>query len=533
MNPSFEVTKFSGEFFSKELPKINSISKPLVIYRNILRYLYGYLEHLKCETIVIEYDYIDRDYLEGYAGYYARCFSGYERKCIRLHFFKIKFSSEEFQSLISHGNFPLTRGILQYAYLGFIVLRPLPYTIIGRTCLSPYPLEERRYFPVKRSRKVSLFGIELKIDTLPFQEQDRVVAACATSALWTVFQKTGELFNHHMPSPMEITKTATLHSPIETRTFPNREGLSHFHMVQAMQNVYLEPIRININPLENKNCERLLKANSYAYLQAHIPLIMTFYLYDPSDDKSFLKELHGVAITGFCIDKDISHSEPFGFNLKAYRMSKIYVHDDQVGPFVRMEYDKKTISIGKTKNIYSLSTQWQTKDEKDFCRGMPNILLVPLYHKIRIPFEAIFEKVQIFNILIKSLYNIILSSKKMKAKDIKNVLNKLEWDIYLTTVNEFKENIFSLGYTNFRGEILLSKMPKFIWRATLIDGKSTIMDLIFDATDIEQGDLHLTTIEYDKELANTIRAATKVSSFIDQFYNSPASDIVEWFKNNK
>ena len=35
------------------------------------------------------------------------------------------------------------------------------------------------------------------------------MAACATSALWSLFQKTAKIFQHSIPSPVEITKIDT------------------------------------------------------------------------------------------------------------------------------------------------------------------------------------------------------------------------------------------------------------------------------------------------------------------------------------
>lgn len=138
------------------------------------------------------------------------------------------------------GNLSLKES-LQQNYLGFIVVKPLPMTIIGRTCLVTYPKEggKDRYFPIIRKYNVNLFGINLSVKSLAFQEQDNVVAACAASALWSVLHGTGILFQHSILSPGEITKEATKQLPIETRTFPNK-GLSVEQMAHAIQSVNLD-----------------------------------------------------------------------------------------------------------------------------------------------------------------------------------------------------------------------------------------------------------------------------------------------------
>ena len=49
-------------------------------------------------------------------------------------------------------------------------------------------------------------------------------------------------------------------------------------------------------------------------------------------------------------------------------------------------------------------------------------------------------------------------------------------------------------------------MPRFIWRATALYMGKPFMDLLFDATDIEQGDLFLCGVVYNRELFSVIRA---------------------------
>jgi len=88
-------------------------------------------------------------------------------------------------------------------------------TIIGRTCLKTYGDDGgRRHYSSTQLVTSHLFGIPLQINTLPFQEQDSVVAACATSALWTVFHGSGYLLQHTIPSPVEITKKTTSLLPV-------------------------------------------------------------------------------------------------------------------------------------------------------------------------------------------------------------------------------------------------------------------------------------------------------------------------------
>src|SRR5262249_8672092 len=138
--------------------------------------------------------------------------------------------------------------------------------VIGRTCLVTYGTKGReRSFPTTREYPVHIFGIELRVNSVPFQEQDTDVAACATSALWSVFNATGYHFLHHIPSPAEITKAAAASQRLISRTLPAGDGLSAEQIADAIRSVGLEPLYIGA-----KNLELLLISVS-AYLRAKIP----------------------------------------------------------------------------------------------------------------------------------------------------------------------------------------------------------------------------------------------------------------------
>lgn len=531
--PPFEIYRYDPETFFTVLAKIAKITPFEVQSKLLASYLSEYLEEVGVKTILVENNYVDRDFLEDFAGYYVRCFREYDRLCYRLHFFRGLFDALEFGKVVSDQGGALNPDILQHSYVGFVVVKPLPRTIIGRTCIITYPSEGRRDYPIVREYEVNLFGIRLKVDSLAFQEQDSVVAACATSALWSVFQKTGKIFNHHIPSPVEITKSATIHSPIETRSLPNK-GLSIHQMAQAMQSVYLEPVRISVNPIINKNFEHLVKGNLYAYLRGHVPLILTFALYDPASPQSFANDLHGVAVTGFGIDQAKKLKGLTGCMLRAYKINKLYVHDDQVGPFAKMEFDNEKISVkvdGVQVNVDTLSTSWLSRDKSNKRRAMPDILLVPLYHKIRIPFEIIYEKISIFDNFIKKLLSKLKNPDNEGEIDL--IIDSFEWDIYLTTVNETKSELFASKnvHSEAKEGILLRSLPRFLWRATAYSKDSKLLDLVFDATDIEQGSLLMHAIEYDKVLSFILRFGFKIPAFTQQFRYTSGWEIINWFND--
>lgn len=200
MKDSFHAYAYSIATLENLLIEYSETTQDILNSKLHLIYFEEYFKEIKAKIILVETNYIDRDFLDDYAGYYVKCFHCYEHRCTRLHFFDIAFDETEFYHLLVNKG-PLSIKKLQQSYLGFIVIKPLPQTIIGRTCLKTYPTENAsRYYPIIRNYSINLYGIELFVKSLAYQEQDHVVAACATSALWSAFHGTGMLFQHRIPS---------------------------------------------------------------------------------------------------------------------------------------------------------------------------------------------------------------------------------------------------------------------------------------------------------------------------------------------
>ena len=421
-NPPFEVFKYNASKLKNLLANDSDVTLKVVGNKGHSSYLEDYFKKLCAETILVENEYVDRDFLEDYAGYYVRCFHLYPRKCTRLHFFNINFSREDFEKLLKSHESHIDQEGFNSAYLGFIVVKPLPQTTIGRTCLRTYATEGNRFFPVIRKYNVHLFGITLKIESLSFQQQDRVVAACATSALWSAFHRTGTLFHHNIPSPLEITKAATLNATLNKRTLPN-SGLDIYQMANAIRSVGLEPYTLSVE-YSSYNLKNIL----FAYLRGKIPLVLVIDMVLKSDVESTSRRprLHAVTISGYNLG--LKEASPYGkseFSNKASCINKIYVHDDQVGPFARMGFHDVKVKVVNINNeeifVDSLSTSWS-----DGSVAVPKQILIPLYHKIRIPLDVIHEEIVAFDIFIE-----IYRTKKTFL-----LSKRLEWDIQLITVCE-------------------------------------------------------------------------------------------------
>lgn len=465
-------------------------------------YFEKYFNTLDAKTIVVETVYTDKDYLEDYAAYYDRCFQDYPRRTQRLHFFNASFDDSDFQAILVGNCINISEDEIKASYLGFIVAKPLPQTIIGRTCLRTYPSDNgRRQFPSLRTYNVNLFGIALNVESLAYQEQDTVVAACATSALWSCFQGTGKLFQHHIPPPVEITNWAGSHMPenlltASSRAFPN-SGLTPTQMAMAIKKVGLEPfVTGTYSPYS-------LNSLAYAYLKGRIPSILAAKLIqDPNTPNERILGGHAIAITGFSLDELSQHryTGSSSFKLRASKIAKFYGHDDQVGPFARMAWTNVTLtrnwdgsSIANGPQVVeALDTSWTGN-----IFLVPDLILLPLYHKIRIPFSLIHDTIFVLDAMVESLRSVAMPN-----------LERVEWDIFLTTASEYKSSIRN-EYKHLPIDLkhaLLANMPRFMWRVTARMNSAIELDFLFDATGIAQHDLLIHVASTGGTLAQMIAA---------------------------
>ncbi len=135
----FHVRPFTRENFDEALRSPECLVST-VNRDHHAQYLFDYLRHddVGAKTIVVEPQYVDRDYLQDFAAFYVSCFYPYNRFCSRVHFFREELSKASFVDIIRGNATPKELQQFRDSYLGFIVVRPLPDAFIGRTQLRTY-----------------------------------------------------------------------------------------------------------------------------------------------------------------------------------------------------------------------------------------------------------------------------------------------------------------------------------------------------------------------------------------------------------
>jgi hypothetical protein len=430
-------------------------------------YLAGYLEKLEAKTIIEEPEYVDGDYLEDYSTYYVSCFDKYKNRCKRLHFFKEVISEADFDKWLRERS-PESDEHLRATYLGFVVARPLPQAVIGRTEVKTYDDEPRRCYPACRHYDVNLFGIDLHMHSLAYQQQDTVVAACATVSLWSAFHKTNELFKTPVVRPATITTSAnTIIYRRAGRAMPSR-SLSTEQMIEAIRRIGLEPL---LEPVVETTP---LMSMIYGYLEFGIPVILMARL------KEAGYQGHAVTVTGFRIgDRVPQWTEPLNSDVdtKARRIERLYIHDDNLGPFARVFPQAVEASFGTSAGLPS--AYWPPFQLQSFDADMnpehtlfPAVVMAPVYGKIRITFTDAHSWVQRLTVVL-GLIGVNCTS--------------FVWDIKLTTTQRFK-SLLRERYSAMKPamDMLSEPQPRFIWRAVACRGENEIVELLIDGTGISR-----------------------------------------------
>jgi hypothetical protein len=464
-----KILPYSVENLAKAIS--NEYTSPEVIsLKNHFLYLKDYLASpdIDAKSIVIEDNYVSKDFLHDYTSYYALCFEPYPKICKRVHFFKNEFTKEELITALID-----TQNIIENFwdnYLGFIVVKPIPVTIIGYTVLKTYSskqdFNERNFWGI-REYVVHFYGTEIKIKSLAFQEQDSVLAACATTAIWSMLNKAALDVHTVLKSPSQITKDAGNVSPDGSRLFPNR-GLNLLQICQAIFNSGLvsevkQPDYILKNnegePIDRFVSSNYLKKILNAYSPIGIPIILVIRVPNGGDHG-----LHAITVSGFKQNAPQSIPPKTEISWLSDNIEKFYAHDDQWGPFSRVEF----------LNEIELKTPWTVFDPDKQSTFVSNIV-VPIYPKIRISYEDI----QVIVLGIDRILSFFFNNKN---------ITDLVWDIKIDLSENFKKKIkHSCLEQSDKISRLTQSLPRYLWIASCYIATHKVFEFTFDATDVKNG----------------------------------------------
>ena len=503
MLKSYSVFEYNKNTLCSYISNITSSQYSLLFQKKQFNYLDNYLNHFvenknSVISVVCENSYIDKSFMDDYVSFYSRCYNNYGKFCSRIHFFVYELKcieTEEFkiaskkeqediikkekaEKCISSDD-SLKNALLhiedktvisQDNYLGFLVIRPIPITFIAKLCLRPY--REDYHNLLKREYEISLFGIKLKIETIAFQEQDRVVSACATSALWSMYQAHLDFPFKYIPSASAITKSA-----IEKSGADMAEGLNPEKIVQQIESNGLKPTLVNLE--QDKNFV-VLKETIKILIDSKLPLILGVDVNNSKGKTS--KGKHALTV--------------LGYEEKDNKLTALFVHDDRYGPYARMDFVKKGLRICLRK--------MDSNNDNGVELYKPLMLIYAFYPKVHIPYTFLQDTKDSLIAGITNFYkkNRISDETKEYLLGINDIVkNELHWNICLCKVNDLRNQLQVITPVEDRINALIMNYPKFIWKLTA-SYEEFEMYFLFDATDIVQGNSFIAIIYNSQDSKN-------------------------------
>jgi len=219
------------------------------------------------KAVMIEGNYIDKDYRSTYYNFYAKKGQYYRADCVRLHFFDemVTFDDKTYRLTCSDNR-------LEDHYFGYMVLRPTGIATIGRSILSPDVRNGARGFTITAHHKVHLLGYKLKIQGFPSMDQHVDISVCAHAACWSVLRHYSERYNIYREYlTHDITMMAQQFNP--GGLVPSR-GLQISHAERVFQEAGTFPVHIARDVTKN---DPAFYRQLSAYVESGFPLFAAMH----------------------------------------------------------------------------------------------------------------------------------------------------------------------------------------------------------------------------------------------------------------
>jgi hypothetical protein len=263
--------------------------------------------------ILIEHNYIDKDYRSTYYNFYAKMGRRYRPDCVRLHFFDETVSFDEAALRLSAAD-----GRLSDHYYGFMVLRPTGIATIGRSVVTPDVRRGACRFIMTAEHKVHLLGHTLKIHGFPSMDQHIDIAVCAHATCWSILRHYSERYNAYREyHTHDIT---TLAQQFDPGGFIPSRGLALSQAERVFQEAGTFPVIVarDINDPDDRSFYRQLAA----YVDSGFPLFAAMH-----------NKGHAMAVVGYEWRTPLNSGLP-GMRYSWDEMKMLAVVDDNHLPYL-------------------------------------------------------------------------------------------------------------------------------------------------------------------------------------------------------
>lgn len=367
----------------------------------------------KCASVIIEREYIDKDYRDTFANFHSKRFTTPPSRCVRLHFFEHPVTAAQLDdpSLLE----------LENRYLGYSVIRATRPNSVGRTFLSDCLRQNANSHLCRCEDHVQILGEKFTVKGFPFISQDGDATVCAESSLWMILRYLSNRYKNYAETlPFQITKLAGNHA-LGQRVFPSA-GLYSWQLAEALRLRDVAPLIYSREQYKDR-FEHLL----YTYIESGFPLLTTV-------------DSHVFVSFGHASDFSLVGGSAVPFRYTSEFNESLTICDDNFFPYQEL----RRHGGGGDRN------------RSRFCFADINEFIVPLPEKVFLPAEAAQEAIE--NVLNDSEIGIGRLSPSLKAED-------LTLRLFLTTNRALKSKLRlrGMGHPAVAKIYRQIPLPHFIW----------------------------------------------------------------------
>lgn len=365
--------------------------------------------------ILIEYEYIDKDYRSTYYHHYAKKGRHYRDDCVRLHFFEGCVGFDVARLVLScPGN-----DRLEDHYFGYIVLRPTIVATLGRSILSPKMRQGARGNAIQSRHKVHLLGETLSVWGFPSMAQHVDISVCAHVSCWAILRHYSEHYGAHRE--LLIHDITMLAKPFDPGGLTPAHGLNLLEAERIFQSAGTYPVIVG----RKKAGEQSFYVQLLAYLESGFPLFIAM-----SGKK------HAIVAAGYAW-RPVAKAPPYATSHTWEQIDIVLAVDDNSLPYRCVPMKAPAAKLGAIP--YGIA---------DF-----DSFIVPLPEKIFYSAEAM-ERYSL------ALYKALASTLNLPATNV--LLRRY----FITTVSALRRH--AREYESQFGDVLVNilmrlKTAQFIW----------------------------------------------------------------------
>lgn len=460
-------------------------------------YLASYITSLEAKGLIVEDHYIDRHFMEEVSLYYSKSLVPRRNWTTRIHVFSDVVDEARLDAAIrsaATGDIDSATTELQRSYCGYVVVRPLPSVPIGRTVLKHLEDKPERKFPTCQPYPVHFLGFQLTVHGLAFQQQDRAVAACATTAIWSALQRVSRREGARPPTSWEITEAAVRHYLPLGRPFPS-SGLTMEQMCETLRAHGFAP---DLFRAASSPYQFLLLL--YVYLRSGIPVILTFN--GPDSDEG-----HAVTVVGYAeSDEDVMQyqltkdQKVYTVALHNLACDRVFIHDDRLGPYARAGFnvESRKNASGKTYDQLQIKIDWPGEEVEV---ADVYVAAAPLYPKLRTNARELFETAA-------GLIPLISAKFASNNQELGLSLHFLRSGDYQASL--YQANVDPARISIFQKQIALSR---YIGIQRWYLNRKLLMETVWDTTDT------MRETRYGEHLLGVVCLDQRKRQLVDAFAN--------------